>query len=140
MTDLPQPQASPQPLPKPLTEPMAEPTPTVGPTLGLMDIDAVEEALSRSRASVYRYANTDLNQLNLPYSAKHLNPEIRSHHTDPLLFHPSEVARFAKEVLKIKQVVIEVQNRAPDPTQELLREILMELQGIHQTLRDRNEF
>lgn len=133
----------PEPL-EPLVEPVAErrPEPSLipGPTLGLMDVDAVEKALSRSRASVYRYANTDLKHLNLPYSAKHLNPEIRSHHTDPLLFHPSEVARFAKEVLKIKQVVIEVQNRAPDPTQELLREILMELQGIHQTLRDRNEF
>jgi hypothetical protein len=97
----------PKPLPEPLVELRPESSPIPGPTLGLMDVDAVEEALSRSRASVYRYANTDLNQLNLPYSAKHLNPEIRSHHTDPLLFHPSEVARFAKEVLKIKQVVVE---------------------------------
>jgi hypothetical protein len=128
MTDL--------PLPEPLPEPLSEPVPT----FGLMDVDAVENALNRSRASVYRYANTDLNQLNLPYSPKHLNPEIRSHHTDPLLFHPNEVARFAKEVLKIKQVIIEVQNRAPDPTQDLLREILVELQGIHQTLRDRSDF
>jgi hypothetical protein len=115
--------------------PFSLPEPT--PVLGLMEVDAVEDALNRSRASVYRYANTDPYQLNLPYNPKRLNPEIRSHHTDPLLFHPSEVARFAKEVLKIKQVTIEVQNRAPDPTQDLLMEILLELKSIHQTLRDR---
>jgi len=117
-------------IPLPLSEPIAP--------LGLMDVDAVEEALNRSRASVYRYANTDPYQLNLPYNPKRLNPEIRAHHTDPLLFHPSEVARFAKDVLKIKQVTIEVQNRAPDPTQDLLKEILLELRNIHQTLRDRD--
>ncbi len=106
-------------------------------TLGLMDVDAVEDALQRSRASVYRYANTDPHELNLPYHPKKLNPEIRSHHTDPLLFHPNEVARFAKDVLKIKQVTIEVQNRAPDPTPELLRAILSELKDIRQLLTDR---
>lgn len=105
--------------------------------MGLMDVDAVEEALNRSRASVYRYANTDPYQLNLPYHPKKLNPEIRSHHTDPLLFHPNEVARFAKEVLKIKQVTIEVQNRAPDPNQELLSAILQELQEIRRILDER---
>jgi hypothetical protein len=115
--------------------PFSPPEPTT--VLGLMDVDAIEDALNRSRASVYRYANTDPYQLNLPYNAKRLNPEIRAHHTDPLLFHPSEVARFAKEVLKIKQVTIEVQNRAPDPTQDILLEILLELKSIHQTLRDR---
>ena len=107
------------------------------PSLGLMDVDAVEEALQRSRASVYRYANTDLNQLNLPYNPKRLNPELRSHHTEPLVFHPNEVARFAKEVLKIKHVTIEVQNRIPDPTPELLSAILTELKDIRQLLADR---
>jgi hypothetical protein len=106
--------------------------------LGLMDVDAVEEALQRSRASVYRYANTDPHHLNLEYHPKKLNPEIRSHHTEPLMFHPNEVARFAKDVLKIKQVTIEVQNRAPDPTPELLSAILSELKDIRQLLADRS--
>ena len=105
--------------------------------LGLMDVDAVEDALHRSRASVYRYANTDLNELNLPYNPKRLNPELRSHQTEPLVFHPNEVARFAKDVLKIKQVTIEVQNRAPDPVPELLSAILNELKDIRQILIDR---
>jgi len=118
---------------------MTDPLPTPAPiSLGLMDIDAVEETLNRSRASVYRYANTDAHNLNIPYDPKRLNPELRSHHTDPLLFHPNEVARFARDVLKIKQVTIEVQNRAPDPTQDLLQAILSELQNIHQLLRDRS--
>jgi hypothetical protein len=101
------------------------------------DVDAVEVALNRSRASVYRYANTDPYELNLPYHPKKLNPEIRAHHTEPLLFHPNEVARFAKEVLKIKQVTIAVQNRAPDPNQELLQEILIELREIRKLLGSR---
>ncbi len=105
--------------------------------LGLMDVDAVEDALHRSRASVYRYANTDLNELNLPYNPKRLNPELRSHHTEPLVFHPNEVARFAKDVLRIKQVTIEVQNRAPDPVPDLLSAILNELKDIRQILIDR---
>jgi hypothetical protein len=104
---------------------------------GLMDVDAVQAALSRSRASVYRYANTDLDTLNRPYDPKRLNPELRNQVTDPLLFHPNEVARFAKEVLRIKQVNIEIQTRAPDPSQDLLQAILGELQAIHHLLRER---
>ncbi|MGI0492000.1 resolvase [Alkalinema pantanalense CENA528] len=101
----------------------------------LMDIDAVQQTLGRSRASVYRYTNTDPNLLNPPYDAKRLNPEMRSHANEPLLFHPNEVARFAKDVLRIKQVTIEVQNRPPDATQELLQAILAELQAIHHCLK-----
>ena len=98
-------------------------------TTGLMDIDAVQKALNRSRASVYRYANTDPHSTNLAYDPKRLNPEMRSSPAEVLLFHPNEVARFAKDVLRIKHVTIEIQ--------ELLQAILIELQGIHQTLRSR---
>jgi len=63
----------------------------------LMDVEAIQRALGRSRASVYRYANTDPNQseLNLPYDPQKLNPELRQSDREPLLFHPTEVSRFA---------------------------------------------
>ncbi|MFM7450375.1 MAG: resolvase [Leptolyngbyaceae cyanobacterium] len=104
---------------------------------GLMDIEAVQKALNRSRASIYRYANTDLNELNPPYDPTRLNPELRHHKDDLLLFHPNEVARFARDVLKIKQVTIEVREAPPTPTQELLQEILSELKSIHELLESR---
>ncbi|HEY9615430.1 MAG TPA: hypothetical protein V6C64_01225 [Microcoleaceae cyanobacterium] len=105
---------------------------------GLMDIEAVQKALNRSRASVYRYANTDPNNLNPPYHPKRLNPELRSHKDDLLLFHPNEVARFAKDVLKIRPVTIEVRESPRNSTQELLQAILTELQSIHQLLKSRS--
>jgi len=105
---------------------------------GLMDIEAVQKALNRSRASIYRYANTDPNCLNPPYAPKNLNPELRLSKDDPLLFHPNEVARFARDILKIKQVTIEVRESTPTPTQDILRAILVELQGIHQLLKQRS--
>lgn len=104
---------------------------------GLMTVEAVEKALNRSRASVYRYANTDPNLLNPPYDPTRLNPELRVDKDDPLLFHPNEVARFAQDVLRIKQVTIEVQQPAETVTHELLRSILAELQSIHQLLREK---
>ncbi len=107
-------------------------------TFGLMDIDAVQKALNRSRASVYRYAHTDPQTTNLPYDPKCLNPEMRSSPAEVLLFHPNEVARFARDVLRIKQVTIEIQEPQPNATQELLQAILIELQGIHQTLKSRS--
>lgn len=102
---------------------------------GLMSVEAVEKALNRSRASVYRYANTDPETLNLSYNPSRLNPELRVNKDDPLLFHPNEVARFAQDVLGIKQVTIEVQQPAETVTHELLRAILSELQSIHQLLK-----
>jgi hypothetical protein len=104
---------------------------------GLMSIEAVQKALNRSRASVYRYANTDPENPNLPYDPQRLNPELRLNKDDPLLFHPNEVARFAKDVLGIKQVIIEIQQPAETVTQELLRAILAELQSIHELLKAR---
>jgi hypothetical protein len=105
---------------------------------GLMDVEAVQKALNRSRASIYRYANTDPNTLNPSYEPQLLNPELRTSKDAPLLFHPNEVARFARDVLKIKHVTIEVQEAIPTPTQELLQAILVELQSIHQLLKTRS--
>ncbi len=102
---------------------------------GLMDIEAVQKTLNRSRASIYRYANTDIHALNPDYDPRFLNPELRKDKEEALLFHPNEVARFARDVLKIKEITIEVREMPPDPTQELLKAILEELQGIHQLLK-----
>jgi hypothetical protein len=102
---------------------------------GLMPIEAVQKVLNRSRASVYRYANTDSKVLNLRHDPQKLNPEYRKHKDEPLLFHPNEVARFAKDVLGVQPVTIEVKQPTETLTHELLRAILMELQGIHQLLK-----
>lgn len=96
----------------------------------LIPIEAVQQILSRSRASVYRYANTDPVDLNPPFNPKCLNPEIRSDKDAPLMFHPNEVARFAQEMLGIKQVTIEVAQPAETETNRLLQAVLAELQAI----------
>jgi hypothetical protein len=102
---------------------------------GLVEIETVQKMLNRSRASIYRYANTDPNCLNPPYNPKQLNPEYRTSKDEPLQFHPNEVARFAKEILKVKQVTIEVHEAPLTDTQKLLQAILVELQNIHQLLK-----
>ena len=79
----------------------------------LVAIDDVQKSLNRSRASVYRYTNTDPRNLNPPFNPRKLNPEYRSDQKDPLLFHPNEVARFAKDVLRIKEVTVEILNSHP---------------------------
>ncbi|MEM6424460.1 MAG: resolvase [Cyanobacteria bacterium P01_H01_bin.119] len=101
----------------------------------LMTVEAVQKLLNRSRASVYRYANTDSELLNPPFEPKLLNAEIRINRDDPLLFHPNEVARFAQEVLGIKQVTIEVQQSPESVTDQILRAILEELRLIRQHLQ-----
>jgi len=108
-------------------------------TYELMDVEAIQKALGRSRASIYRYANTDPLQglLNLPYDPKRLNPELRNSDRDPLLFHPTEVSRFARDVLKIKQVTIQVQEPAQNETNRLLREILQELKSLNQSIANK---
>lgn len=103
---------------------------------GLLSIEAVQKALNRSRASVYRYANTDSDSLNPPYDPQRLNPELRTDKDALLLFHPNEVARFARDVLGIKPVTIQVQEPVATVTQELLRSILTELQTIRQMLSE----
>ena len=97
---------------------------------GLIGIDEVQKALNRSRASVYRYTNTDPRNLNPPFNPRKLNPEYRSDQKDPLLFHPNEVARFARDVLRIKEVTVEVLNSPSTATQQLLSSILDELRAI----------
>ena len=96
----------------------------------LVGIDDVQKSLNRSRASVYRYTNTDPRNLNPPFNPRKLNPEYRSDQKDPLLFHPNEVARFAKDVLRIKEVTVEVLNSPSTATQQMLGAILEELKQI----------
>ena len=103
---------------------------------GLIGIDDVQRSLNRSRASVYRYTNTDPRNLNPPFNPRKLNPEYRSDQKEPLMFHPNEVARFARDVLRIKEVTVEVLNSPSTATQQLLGAILEELRAIRSLLGD----
>jgi hypothetical protein len=103
---------------------------------GLIGIDEVQRSLNRSRASVYRYTNTDPRNLNPPFNPRKLNPEYRSDQKEPLMFHPNEVARFARDVLRIKEVTVEVLNSPSTATQQLLSAILDELRAIRALLGD----
>ena len=100
----------------------------------LVGIDEVQRYLNRSRASVYRYTNTDLRNLNPNFNPRKLNPEYRSDQKDPLRFHPNEIARFAKDILRIKEVTVEIFNSPSSASQNLLAEILEELRNIRRTL------
>jgi len=96
----------------------------------IVGIDDVQKSLNRSRASVYRYTNTDTRNLNPPFNPRKLNPEFRQDQKDPLLFHTNEVARFAKDILRIKEVTVEVLNSPSTATQNVLVAILEELKII----------
>ena len=96
----------------------------------LVGIDEVQKFLNRSRASVYRYTNTDVRNLNPNFNPRKLNPEYRSDQKDPLMFHPNEIARFAKDILRIKEVTVEVLNSPSSATQNVLLQILQELRVI----------
>ena len=100
----------------------------------LVGVDDVQGSLNRSRACVYRYTNTDPRNLNPPFNPRKLNPEYRSDQKDPLKFHPNEVARFAKDILRIKEVTVEVLNSPSTATQEVLVSILEELRFIRSHL------
>jgi len=100
----------------------------------LVSIDEVQKFLNRSRASVYRYTNTDLRNLNPNFNPRKLNPEFRTDQKDPLKFHPNEVARFAKDILRIKEVTVEVFNTPSSASQNLLTQILDELKSIRSLL------
>jgi len=103
-----------------------------------LSVDEVQTALGRSRASIYRYANTAIDSLNPPFDPKRLNPELRKHKEDPLMFHPSEVERFARDILGIKQITIAVQVSEHAANRQLLHQVLDELQEIRDLLkRDR---
>jgi len=108
------------------------------PVDGLIGIDDVQRTLNRSRASVYRYTNTDPRNLNPPFNPKRLNPEYRSDQKDALLFHPNEVARFARDVLRIKEVTVEVLHSPATASQQLLLAILSELKEIRALLQQPN--
>jgi hypothetical protein len=100
----------------------------------LLTIDEVQKTLNRSRASVYRYTNTDTRNLNPPFNPRKLNTEFRSDQKDQLLFHPNEVARFAKDILRIKEVKVEILNSPSSETQNILNAILEELKIIRNKL------
>ena len=104
----------------------------------LIGIDEVQKSLNRSRASVYRYTNTDPRNINPSFNPRKLNPEFRTDQKDPLLFHPNEVARFAKDVLRIKEVTVEVLNAPSSATQQLLASILDELRAIRSYMETAN--
>ena len=53
---------------------------------------------------------------------------------DPLKFHPNEVARFAKDILRIKEVTVEVFNTPSSAAQNILAQILDELKSIRSLL------
>ena len=99
----------------------------------LVGIDDVQKSLM-FKSSVYRYTNTDPRNLNPPFNPRKLNPEYRSDQKDPLMFHPNEVARFAKDVLRIKEVTVEVLNSPSTATQQVLSAILEELRLIRSRL------
>ena len=103
----------------------------------LVGIDEVQKFLNRSRASVYRYTNTDVRNLNPNFNPRKLNPEYRSDQKEPLKFHPNEIARFAKDILRIKEVTVEIFNSPSSATQNVLIQILEELKAIRKIL-DKN--
>ena len=100
----------------------------------LLTIEEVQKTLNWSRASVYRYTNTDTRNLNPPFNPRKLNTEFRSDQKDQLLFHPNEVARFAKDILRIKEVTVEIFNSPSSETQNILNAILDELRIIRNKL------
>ncbi len=105
----------------------------------LLTIDEVQKTLNRSRASVYRYTNTDQRNLNPPFNPRKLNTEFRSDQKDQLLFHPNEVARFAKDILRIKEVTVEIFNSPSSETQNTLIAILEELKIIRTHILKQSE-
>ena len=105
----------------------------------LLTIDEVQKTLNRSRASVYRYTNTDTRNLNPPFNPRKLNTEFRSDQKDQLLFHPNEVARFAKDILRIKEVTVEIFNSPSSETQNTLNAILDELRMIRSHLEGKSD-
>ncbi|MBE9139983.1 resolvase [Nodosilinea sp. LEGE 07088] len=102
----------------------------------LLSVEAVQKYLNRSRASVYRYANTDPDLLNPPYDSTKLNPEVRRDKDDPLEFRPQEVRRFAEEVLGLHPT-IQIQPPEETLTHDLMRQMLQELRAIRELLEGR---
>ncbi|MDA0672342.1 MAG: resolvase [Cyanobacteria bacterium] len=102
-----------------------------------LTVEDLQRQLRRSRASIYRYANTDPEVINPPFDPQKLNPEVRSHREDPIVFHIREVRRFARDVLGLFPTIA-VQASPESTTHALLREILAELKHIRQHLEGQN--
>ncbi|MDB9524956.1 resolvase [Oscillatoria sp. CS-180] len=115
---------------------MANPRADELPPDAYLTVDDVQRQIKRSRASVYRYANTDPDLLNPPFDAGRLNPEMRRDRDDPLLFHPREVRRFAQDILGLNPT-IRVQPSEETTTQEILKAILVELKAIRSHLESK---
>lgn len=107
-------------------------------TTPLLSVEAVQKYLNRSRASVYRYANTDPEVLNPPYDQTKLNPEVRRDKDAPLEFRPQEVRRFAEEVLGLHPT-IHVQPPEETLTHDLMRQMLQELRAIRELLEQQGK-
>ena len=56
-----------------------------------------------------------------------------------MLFHPNEVARYAKDILRIKEVTVEIFNTPSSETQNTLNAILEELRLIRSHLETRDD-
>ncbi|MBD2100081.1 resolvase [Leptolyngbya sp. FACHB-261] len=108
-------------------------------SLELLDVEAIQKILGRSRASIYRYANTASDALNPPFDPQRLNPEWRTSADEPLRFHPNEVARFARDVLGVAQVTIKVSESPQTATLVTLQAILAELQHIRELLEKKSQ-
>ena len=101
-------------------------------------VEDVQRQIKRSRASVYRYANTDPKILNPPFDPNRLNPEVRDDRDAPLKFHPQEVRRFARDVLGLNPTIA-VQPSEETTTHELLKAILVELKAIREHLESHDD-
>jgi hypothetical protein len=121
----------------PLPANSAAASPTGADAAMLLSVEEVQKYLNRSRASVYRYANTDSEVLNPPYNSGKLNPEVRRDKDDPLEFRPQEVRRFAEEVLGLHPT-IQVTPPTETLTHSLMRQMLDELRAIRQLLENRD--
>ncbi len=83
--------------------------------------------------------NIDSNISSSPsFNPRKLNPEYRNDQKDPLQFHPNEIARFAKDILRIKEVTVEVFNSPSSAAQNILIQILEELKTIRSLLEKDN--
>ena len=100
----------------------------------LVCIDEAQKFLNRSRASVYKNTHTDLRNRNTSFNPRKLNPEYRTDQKEPLRFHPNEIARFAKDILRIKEVTVEVFNSPSSAAQNTLSQIHKKKKSIRSLL------
>jgi biotin operon repressor len=68
------------------------------------NIDELQRALNRSRASVYRILNVDKNILNPPFNPAKLNHEHRVDKTDLIRVSNNELNRWKNESQRLRQI------------------------------------